>query len=99
MLSIKTIKKFVRKYHDVCHRLFGHTIMYEFDKKEFKDGWRGDKWCACCSYGIFSREAKRMEHFGLQGFPDYNVESIEDKGNVKLAMYRVSNLLYAKSKC
>lgn len=50
--------------HYLYHRLFGHKIIYEFDKNRF-NGWRGDTLCRYCSYRIYSREAMRMQYFGM----------------------------------
>lgn len=42
-----------------------HTMEYEFEEGKFPRGWRGDMWCKSCDYSINSREARRMEMFGL----------------------------------
>ena len=44
---------------------YKHRMVYEFRKGRFPRGWRGDSWCKNCNYMIYSREAKRMEMFGL----------------------------------
>ena len=67
-----------------------HDIEYEFPKGKFPS-WRGDQWCKTCDYAIYSREAKRMEMFGL-------IENItppqykESTGTADSAMFKVTNL-------
>ena len=58
-----------RFYHWLYHRLFGHRMTNEaeyFNWNRAKAiGFTGDEWCKYCSYKLYSREAKRMEYFGL----------------------------------
>ena len=42
-----------------------HDLDFEFEEGRFPRGWRGDSWCKSCNYTIYSREAMRMEMFGL----------------------------------
>lgn len=48
-----------------------HNMDYEFEEGRFVRGdgssWRGDSYCKIkgCNYAVFSREAMRMQMFGL----------------------------------
>ena len=48
-----------------CKKSGNHKIKHEFREGKFPRGWRGDYWCKNCPYAVFSREARRMEMFGL----------------------------------
>lgn len=68
-----------------------HRIKYEFKKGQFPRGWRGDSWCIRCGETYFSREAMRMEMFGLVGILNPPNKK-GDTAKADSAMFKVSKL-------
>ena len=69
-----------------------HKLEFEFEEGKFPRGWRGDKWCKNCDFKIYSREAMRMEMFGLGRVLNPPNKHEKDTGSADNAMFKVENL-------
>ena len=75
-----------------------HKMEYEFEEGKFPQGWRGDAWCKTCDYAVYSREARRMEMFGL--IRNINPPTKHEKPNdtADSAMFKINNLVVERNK-
>ena len=75
-----------------------HEIEYEFGEGRFPQSWRGDQWCKTCDYVVYSREARRMEMFGL--IRNINPPTKHEKSNntADSAMFKVESLIVERDK-
>lgn len=71
-----------------------HKIEYEFEEGRFPRGWRGDWACTVkgCQKYYFSREAIRMEMFGLMRNPNPPSAKEKETGTADSAMFRVEGI-------
>ena len=75
-----------------------HTMEYEFKKGRFPQEWRGDQWWKTCDYAVYSREARRMEMFGLIKVINPPTKHEKDTRSVDSAMFKVTNLVVERNK-
>lgn len=74
-------------------KLHQHDIEYEFKEGRFPQGWRGDAWCTTCDYVVYSREARRMEMFGLIRSINPPMKHEKPASTADSAMFKVTNLV------
>lgn len=70
-----------------------HEIVFEFEAGKFPGGWRGDRWCTKCNWAIYSREAKRIEMFGLIQNINPPGKHDGDTGTADSSMFKVGSLV------
>lgn len=67
-------------------------MQYEFRKGRFPRGWRGDGRCKTCDFRYFSREAIRMEMFGLIKIINPPQKHEKNRGTADSSMFKITNL-------